>query len=738
MKQRHGATGCGRALAVGLVACLQGTAVHADDKVLGTVNVDADATEAASVQPDRTTPSTVYRVGTDAMSLYDSPGGANSYTAVAQVPGVMQTNVDAYGLNNLQGGQKGMRVRGEISMHGTTGTVDGLALGGPGPGPGSLFLFDKENLAAVTIAQGAVAPDRGGLFGTFGALDSELLWPRRQAAREVSASVGGEHFQRLFARVDTGVLSTGTALLVSASNTSADKWRGFGKAPAGRDNAEVALAQSLGNLKVRLMFARNDQAQNNYKALTYAQATNLSTYGNYDYANNPRSNDHYDYNRQDFRNQALLAEIEYAIAPNTSVVVKPYYAKEEGYYLYAGSGTTQVQQWLIDHTIYGLTGELRTQLAETDVKLGYAWTSSEPPGPPTTRKAYAVGGGSLVFQQWSLLDKVTDRYEFENFYLTGRRRGDAMTIQGGIRYAWQQLPSINVYKTADTNNASWDVSADQALARAILDPSKSVQGRSFGYWLPQAGLAYEFGPALEVHGSIGRNIGAPALSIFVSNPSQSAWTQIRPELSTDVDLGARLRHGNVSLDPTLYYARSHNKMVNVYDAASGLVLPENVGNTAARGVQLAVTWTPSDTLRFFAGYSYSESYFVEDVRIAGNAPLAVTGKQLPDVPKQMANLGLAWEVGGITVAPLVQYVGPRWATTTYSERVAGHYTVDLTLRHDHRTAWGDWQASLALLNLFDRQYIGQIVTQEVNTTANGQIYYPGAPRTLVAKLSVNF
>jgi iron complex outermembrane receptor protein len=727
-----------RTVFAGLVAGLHIAAAHGEDKVLGTVDVSADP-QAGWMQPDRSTPGTVYRVGSEAMRLYDRPGGTNPYTAVAEAPGVMQTNVDAYGLGNLQGGQKGIRVRGETSMHGTTGTVDGLPLGGPGPGPGSLFLFDKENLAAISIAQGAVAADRGNLFDSFGALDTELRWPGQAARREVSASFGADRFRRYFARIDTGVLTSGTALFASASDTSADKWRGFGKAPSNRGNAEIAVAQSIGNLNAKLMFVQNDQAQNNYKALTYAQATNLGTYNGYDYSNNPRSSDHYDYNRQDFRNQAVLAEIEYAFSPQTSFIFKPFYAKEEGYYLYAGSTATQVQKWLIDHSTYGFVGELRTVLAETDVKLGYSRTSSEPPGPPTTRKQYVVNNnGSLVFQQWSLLDKVTERYEFQNLYVTGQRRVAALTLQGGARYAWQRLPSVDVYKTATTNNASWDVSADAALARATLDPTKSVRGRAFGYWLPQVGAGYEFNPALEVHANLGRNIGAPALSVFTQSQSQSTWDRIRPELSSNLDVGARLRFGSLYLDPTLYYAHSRNKMVSVYDPTTTLILPQNVGNTAAKGVQLAAGWTPSDALRVFGAYSYSKSYFVEDVHIAGNAVLPVNGRQLPDVPKTMANIGVAWDVAGVTIAPVIQYIGERWATTTYTERMPGYATADLTLSHTHKTEWGSWQASLALLNAFDRKYIGQIVTSEVNTTANGAIYYQGAPRTLVAKLSASF
>lgn len=726
----------------GLIAAVGAGAGHADDKVLGTVNVNAEASEAGWIQPDRSSPSTVYRVGGDAMRFYDTPSGANPYTAVAEIPGVKVTMVDAYGLNNMQGGQKGMRVRGEVSTHGVAGTVDGVALGGPGPGPGYLFLFDKENVAGISFAQGPVAADRAGLFNTYGALDSELLWPRPEARREVSASFGSERFQRYFARLDTGTLSTGTALFLSASDTSADKWRGYGKAPAGRENVEVALRQSVGKLDLKLIYARNDQAQNNYKALTYTQATDLNHYNGYDYANNPRSSDHYDYNRQDFTSQVFLVEAEYAFTPQTSFVFKPYLAKEEGYYLYAGTTSTQLQKWLIDHETYGLTAELRTVLADTDLKFGYAWTSTEPPGPPTTRKQYSINSsGAVSFASWSLLAKVVERHEFESVYLTGQRRFGALTTQGGLRYARETLPSIDAY-TAGTG-AAWDVSADDALARATKNSTNSVRGRSFGYWLPEVGLGYEINPATEIHASLGRNIGAPSFDAFnqVTSPTitkQFYWDQIRPELSTNLDLGARLRYGSVMLDPTVYFSRSRNKAVSVYNTTSKSVWSQNIGNTRAAGVQLAAAWTPDDAWRVFGAYSYSRSYFVEDVLTTSGALLSVNGKQLPDVPRSMANLGVAWQSQGFTVAPILQYVGSRWATTTYTERIPGYFTADLTLSYGRKATFGSWEGSLAILNLFDRKYIGQISTSEVNTAADGAIYYPGAPRTVVAKLSLNF
>ena len=289
-------------LALALSAALCANAGHteenAKDPLLETVNVTAN--QEGLMQPDASTPSTVYQVSQEAMRLFDTPGGTNPYTALAEIPGVKVTSADAYGLNNMQGGQKGLRVRGEISTHGVAGTLEGLALGGPGPGPGYLFLFDKENIARISFAQGAISPDRPGLYNTYGAINSELLWPRATPHAEVSYSAGSNDFQRSFARIDSGEFSTGTSFFLSASDTSADKWRGYGAAPSSRKNYEFGIQQTTGDLKLKLALAHNEQEQNSYKALTYAQASNLGSYNKYDYSSSPTTSDYYGYNRQEF------------------------------------------------------------------------------------------------------------------------------------------------------------------------------------------------------------------------------------------------------------------------------------------------------------------------------------------------------------------------------------------------------------------------------------------------------
>jgi iron complex outermembrane recepter protein len=730
-----------RTVIAGLLAGLWGSHGFAQEvTTLDTVEVRA-AAPSQGTEADRSVPRTTYRVGTETLGL-ESAGGTNPISAIAEVPGVLVTGADAYGLNNTpQNGQKGLRIRGEVSTHGFTGTVEGLSLAGPGPGPGSIFLIDKEDLASIEVGQGAIAASEGGLFTTSGSLNSSVLWPREAARREVSFGVGEDGFQRYFMRVDSGRTIYGTALFVSASKTSADKWRGYGEAPNGRDNMALGISQNWDKLQLKMLYANNDQDQNNYKPLTYQQAMNFGNSRHIDYSNNASTSDYYGYNRQDFNNQLLITELSYAFNDDTKFVFKPFLAKEKGYYLFAGSTSTQVQKWLIDHETYGFSSELSTILAGNKLKLGYSWTSADPPGPPTTQKLYTVTASGLVFNKWAMLNEVVERHEFQNYYLTGEREFDRLTVQGGIRYARETLPAINAYTAG--SGSSWDVSADEAISRATYNAARSVDSRSFGRWLPQVGVSYRLNSTASVYANLGRNIGSPSLSVFNVTPaagktSQYYWDQIKPEMSTSLDVGAHLRYQDFFFDPTLYVSRSHNKAVSVYDASTNTVWAQNAGETMARGALLGAGWEPADNLKVFGSMSYTQSFFVEDFEGTSGATYSVDGRQLPDVPKLMANLGVAWKNHGVTVAPIIQYVGSRWGTVNYDQKLPSYMTLDMNLAYTQKTTWGSWEASLSLLNALDRKYISQIVTSETNVSSTGAIYYPGAPRTLVGKLAFVF
>ena len=686
--------------------------------------------------------STVYRLDTEAISLFGAAGGSNAYSAVSRVPGVQMQLVDAYGLVNPQGGNKGLRVRGEIASHGANGTVEGVPLNGPGAGPGYLYLLDAENVDSVSLAQGPIAPDRFSLYDTVGQLDTRLLWPKAREGGRVSAGVGEHDFNRTFARLDSGRLPSGTALFVSGSSASAEKWRGSGDSPERRETFAFGLSQDLDRLQVKLFAAHNEMAGDNYKGLTYAESQDSSRYDDIDYDRYPSGataaswTNWQGYNRQSFETSAFLSEISYRLGEHTQVVLKPFYSEEEGYYLYPNGNF--VRRWDIDHTIYGATSELHTRWGETGLTFGYALVSMEPPGPPNAWKHYRPdASGGLTFNNWALLAKVTDRHEMNNLFATAERRFGSLEVKGGVRYVRDVLPSIDYYDTAGVTAEDFDDAIDQSSG---VVAARSVQRTTLREWAPYLGLRYEVSRRLELRAALGRNVGSPAFDSFqkapvAGLPKQALWDASEMEIGDTLDLAARFRFSRGYFEPVLYYTRYRNKGVDIYDPAYNASYTQNIGKAHQLGLILAGGWQLRPDLELFGHLAFMRSQFDDDLPVSATDVRAVEGERLPDVPARLATLGAAWRFGDFTLTPVVQHMGDRYVDIEHTQRMDAYTVTNLDLTHRLHTRHGEFTTTLAVINLFDERYIG---FNNANETSNGSTFYPGPSRTLVGKVSFAF
>ena len=394
--------------------CIASPAIAADHTTPLEITVYAPVKRDSVLKADPANPATTYQVDKQGIDLLGGAGGTNSYTVIADMPSVSLDTVDPYGLVNMPAGNKGLRVRGEMMPHGGIGTIDGIPLSGINPGPGFQWLFDAENFSGITLSEGPIAPDKLSFFTNTGVLDSQLKWPTAERKLQASQSLGSFGFRRTFARLDSGTLGTGSRLLFSASDTAARKWRGPGNAPDGRTNFEAALDQPVSDrFDAKFYMAYNEMNGSDYRPLTYAQASNLGVYNNFGYtatssATPSQAVYYYGYNRQNFRDWSAFSELSYRLGPQSSVMLKPFYMKEQGNYL-NGMATGKVRQWLIDHNWYGLTAEYRANIGGTGVKLGYWWDSMDPPGPPTAWKLYnpTASGSRVNFLARSINGRVS-------------------------------------------------------------------------------------------------------------------------------------------------------------------------------------------------------------------------------------------------------------------------------------------------------------------------------------------
>ena len=736
------------------VAAMGSMAAYAEDVTLPTIEVSAKK-NTPYVMTDENSPATVYQVGGEGVSLFGGPGEVNANKVIDRIPSVNAQSADAYGLANIPGGVKGLRVRGEMIPHGDSSTVEGLPLGGLNPGPGNEWLLDLENVAAVSLRQGPIAPDHFSMFTTNGVLDREILWPKAQRGAQVAQSVGSDNFQRTFARVDSGKLSEGSELFLSASYTEADKWRGPGESPAGRSNVEIAWSRPLGErANGKLLVAYNDFKADNYRPLSYSQASDLNDFRNFDF--NPASSataataiTYYGYNRQDFTNWSFMGEYEYALSDASKLVVKPYYLKENGEY-FDGMANGKVRQWLIDHQWSGLTAEVQIHFANTGMKFGYWYETSDPPGPPTAWKMYnPTPGGGLTGASWGILASPTTKHSFNSLYALADQSFGALKAQAGARYVRETLPGINFYNTTGIG----DVSYDQALAQSGgVVANRSVSSFAFGEFLPFVAFDYKLSQATDMKVSMGRTYGAPAIDVwpvfqqnsttFIAHnlTADTLWHKLKAETANALDVGLRINTEQGYFEPTLFYSRNHDKLVSYNSDPGGVnvAYSQNVGETHAYGIQATTGLTLHSNVELFATASYTRNVFDQNLPLLNGSSLVVAGNQLPDTPKLQANLGGSWQHGDFSVTPLMRYTGYRYGDTLQMQKIGGYSTFDLTLNYKEKIRVGKLGASLSVQNIFDRQYIGFINVSNAYTMAPGAQYYPGAPRTVVAKATLDF
>jgi iron complex outermembrane recepter protein len=270
--------------------------------------------------------------------------------------------------------------------------------------------------------------------------------------------------------------------------------------------------------------------------------------------------------------------------------------------------------------------------------------------------------------------------------------------------------------------------------------------------LPNLGASVTLTPDLTLYANAGRNAnrnwfggGNMSRTFFMKKTAFQAagimtadmlWQREKLELADTVDTGARWKHGDLSLAPTVFYSRSRNKAVTILDPVANVAFKQPAGNATAYGLELEATWQATRTTQLFTALTWNDSTFDNDIRTGTNAVVAAKGKQIPDTPKAMAKFGadIAW--GGVEFVPLVKWIGSRYGDVTNTQKIPSYAVVDATVRHTGKAAIGKYEIALSLVNLFDKRYISSISAAD-DGTVNSAYYYPGAPRTVALTFGVS-
>jgi len=697
--------------------------------------------EAKTTQSD--TESTVNREG---IKLYGGAGQISPFKAVEILPSVNYQSADGYGLTNNQS----IRVRGQSRVG---STIEGVSLLNYGltPGVSDQWLFDMENLSSVSLYRGAVGPEKSfAPYNTGGTVDRILLRPADKAGFTVSEAHGSYNFNKLFTRLDSGLLPSGTKLFFSFSKTGADNWKGSGDFKS--DIFSFGISQKVSsNVKVELFGTYGNPESNAYRSLAYAQSRDLSAYNRYSYSDNANSSDYHDYNKSSFINSAFFSNIEIKTPGDGRVTLKPYYARERGRTLtgITVSGRPGVREWVIRHDMFGLVAQYDTKLLGADFTLGYWYCNQEPPGPPTAQKLFVINNNSLRYTgRWAILSDPTENHEWHSPYISLGKQFGSLHVKGGLRYVYEKAPSIDLYNSTNVP----DVSLEDTFGYTTVDPSGSVRGEIIRKALPNFGVNYAVTKQLNTYFNYGKNIGRPAFDTWYTYANNRAaftsrgltaqylWRKIKPEISDHFDLGARYNTDLWSVGGVVFYVVSNDKSVSVADPnLGGIRYSQNVGEAMSYGAELEISRSIGKNFNVFAVGSYNKYEFTKDIRVAANSVTKAKGNQVPDVPVYEARVGATYRFHDFAFTSALRYTGKRYGDVENNERVSAYTVVDADIRYTKENVWSfkSITAGLAFYNLFNTRYISVINVSD-DTRQGGASYYTGAPLTVVGRLEFKF
>ncbi len=251
---------------------------------------------------------------------------------------------------------------------------------------------------------------------------------------------------------------------------------------------------------------------------------------------------------------------------------------------------------------------------------------------------------------------------------------------------------------------------------------------------PSAGVVLPVSENLRLHASAQHAFRRPTLNELyrpfrVGNVITDANPALGTETVTSVEVGAKAKHGPLTLGATAFWNQLDDAVANVTIAQGPGTFPGigfvpaggegrrrlNLDRTRVQGVSLHADWQVAPTLTVNAQYLYDDARVMR----ASVAP-QLEGRRLAQVPRHAALAGFTWKFDRWTFAPRVRWIGAQFEDDQNMLRLAPAAIVDVALNvalNAHAEAF------VSAENLLDeRVETGRAVTGLVNI---------GTPRLLL-------
>ena len=690
-----------------------------------------------------------------AAQLEQFAAGTSPLKSIEKLPGVNFQSADPYGSYEWS---TRIVVRG-FNQNQMGFTLDGVPLGDMSYANHNGLHISRaimsENMGRVSLSQGAGALSTASTSNLGGTLEFASANPEDSFGIMTNASMGSDNAQRLFLRVDSGKLSTGTQFFVSAATQDTDKWKGAGQQQ--QEYVNLKLVQPIGAAVLSAYYSDSDRAENDYQDMSKNMISRLGRdWDNYypDYARAVDAargkftgavnnlDDAY-WNASGLRKDNLsYISLDLPLQDALTVKSTMYFHDNEGQglwgtpYLPTPGGaplTIRTTEYVIDRS--GFVSELTYAMGSHTLSAGL-WTEYN--DFEQARRFYGEPSAAfptrdfLKFQRNPLLTQWEYAFNTE-------------TTQIHVKDTWQATDALRLEFGFKSVNV--DVSA-----KTIVGDNKTGKINTDEGFLPQVGFVFDLSDDSELFGAASKNVRALIGSATGTSPfsaSQAGFNAIKdsiePETATSFEMGWRFRMNDIEGVVTAYHTTFDDRLLAIQQGSAiigAFNALANVGSVTSKGIETGIDWQLNDQFNWYNSASYNLSTINDDY-VAGTTRVNTSGKTVVDSPEWMFNSEIGYEVDKTFAKLHMKFTGEREYTFLNEGSVDSFSVVNLSAgyRFGEMGMFKELTAQLDVANLLDEDYISTVGSGgfgNSDLTGTAMTLLPGAPRQLFLSLKAAF
>ena len=281
--------------------------------------------------------------------------------------------------------------------------------------------------------------------------------------------------------------------------------------------------------------------------------------------------------------------------------------------------------------------------------------------------------------------------------------------QAYVQFAWKPLQNLTVTPGFKYVNFDLFVHAPELAISGSIQPS--YVDHTYTKPLPFLTANYRIQPNWSVYGQYAQGFLVPNITAYYVNVPQD--NVVKPQLSTNYQLGTVFANRDVTFDGDIYYINFTNKIqtvnqLNPNGSPTGETYETNTGNAIYKGLEGQVTYLLPEGLSLFANGSLNDARGYGDPINTGN-----NGKQLAQVPFWTGALGVRFGRSHILFDDdaLVASLDTKWIGQQYETAASGSAAPTALIRawaeSNFSTTYrkGAYAIEAQILNLFDTDSI---------------------------------